>query len=85
MLYTPHLTPTHDATLIPYYKAAIENIATHPGGRSTYTSLVRYLLTMSKLQGGETVAKELSKQLLETYRNRPAMRDEFKGLPWISS
>jgi hypothetical protein len=37
---------------------------------------------MAKLKGGLTAAKALKESLLEKYKNRPAMKEEFKILNW---
>lgn len=37
---------------------------------------------MAKLKGGLKAAKSLKESLLDKYKNRPAMKDEFKKLNW---
>jgi hypothetical protein len=51
-------------------------------GREIYAHIVSYLKNMAKLDGGLKEAKELMLKLLEMYRNRPAMKDEFRLLNW---
>ena len=51
-------------------------------GREIYANIVGYLKNMAKLEGGLKEAKELMQKLLDMYRNRPAMKDEFKSLNW---
>lgn len=51
-------------------------------GRDYYINIVQYLTNMAKLDGGFVKAKELKDKLLEIYRNRPAMQDEFRRLNW---
>jgi uncharacterized Zn finger protein len=79
--YTNHLKSKYPAELLEYYKAAIEIQAEHTG-RNIYKELVQYLKQMAKLKGGLSAAKALKVSLLEKYKNRPAMKEEFKGLNW---
>jgi len=51
-------------------------------GREIYANIVNYLINMSKLEGGKQEAKNLMQKLLDMYRNRPAMKDEFRCLNW---
>ena len=51
-------------------------------GREIYSNIVGFLKNMSTLDGGLKEAKELMQKLLDMYRNRPAMKDEFKSLNW---
>jgi len=75
--YYNYLAPIYHDELIPMYKNAILKFAEQTG-RNVYATLVTYLNNLAKLQGGKTVAKELMLELLEKYKNRPAMKDEFK-------
>ena len=51
-------------------------------GREIYANIVGYLKNMATLDGGLKEAKELMQKLLDMYRNRPAMKDEFRSLNW---
>ena len=79
--YTSHLKLKYPAELLEYYKAAIE-IQAENTGRNVYAEIVGYLKQMAKLQGGQSEAKSLKESLLNKYKNRPAMNDEFKKLNW---
>jgi len=79
--YTTHLKSKYPAELLEYYKAAIE-IQAEQTGRNVYVSLVQYLKQMARLKGGLPAAKALKDSLLHRYKNRPAMKEEFKKLNW---
>ncbi|HZH73689.1 MAG TPA: hypothetical protein VFD91_14410, partial [Mariniphaga sp.] len=81
MKYTNHLKSKYPAELLEYYKASIE-IQAEQTGRNVYASLVNYLKQMAKLKGGLPAAKALKESLLEKYKNRPAMKEEFGKLNW---
>jgi hypothetical protein len=51
-------------------------------GREIYANIVGYLKNMATLDGGLKEAKELMQKLLDMYRNRPALKDEFRSLNW---
>lgn len=75
--YTSHLKSDYSAELIPHFRASIVFQAQNTG-RDVYQTLVYYLKEMAKLKGGVAVARELKNELLETYKNRPAMKEELK-------
>ncbi len=79
--YTNHLKSKYTAELLEYYKAAIE-IQAENTGRNIYATLVQYLKQMAKLKGGLPAAKALKDLLLNKYKNRPAMKEEFTKLNW---
>jgi hypothetical protein len=79
--YTSHLKSKFPNELLEYYKAAIE-IQAEQTGRNVYVSLVEYLKKMAQLKGGLQAAKALKNSLLEKYKNRPAMKEEFRKLNW---
>ncbi|MDA3892083.1 MAG: SWIM zinc finger family protein [Salinivirgaceae bacterium] len=79
--YTKHLKQLYADELIELYKEGIEKHARHTG-RNIYQQLVSYLKNMAQLQGGLPEAKKLKNQLLETYKMRRAMIDEFRKLNW---
>jgi len=79
--YAPHLRTAYSTELLPLYKKAIEYQA-QSTGRNVYEALVYYLKEMAKLKGGVAAARELKNELLETYKNRPAMKEEFEKLTW---
>lgn len=79
--YTNHLKSKYPAELLEYYKAAIE-IQAEQTGRNVYVELVQYLKQMAKLKGGLPAAKALKESLLDKYKNRPAMKEEFRKLNW---
>lgn len=77
--YTKYLEPQYSTELINLYKAAIERLACQTG-RSTYVTLRQYLKIMAKLKDGQQPAQDLKNNLLEKYKNRPAMKEEFSKL-----
>ena len=79
--YTGYLKSKYPSELLEYYKAAIEIQAEHTG-RNVYAALVQYLKQMAKLKGGLPAAKALKISLLDKYKNRPAMKEEFRKLNW---
>lgn len=79
--YTNYLKSKYPTELLEYYKAAIEIEAEHTG-RNVYRELVQYLKQMAKLKGGLTAAKHLRTALLNKYKNRRAMKEEFLKLNW---
>mgnify|MGYP003638218387 CR=1 FL=1 len=81
MKYTNHLKEKYPAELVEYCGAAIE-IQAEQTGRNVYISLVNYLKQMAKLNGGLPAAKALEESLLGKYKNRPAMKEEFRKLNW---
>ena len=81
MEYTHLLEPEYSVELLGYYKSAIETEANNTG-RNEYKALVRYLKKMAGVKGGLLAAIELKESLLQQYKNRPAMREEFQKLHW---
>ncbi len=79
--YSQYLKNDYPEELIILYKNSILKYAENTG-RNIYVDIVRYLKTMAKLKGGKEEAKSLMNTLLEQYKNRPAMKDEFKKLKW---
>lgn len=79
--YTNQLKSKYPAELLEYYKAAIE-IQAKNTGRNVYEALVQYLKRMAELKGGISAARALKESLLNTYNNRPAMKEEFSKLNW---
>ena len=79
--YTDHLKKDYPDELLEYYKAAIE-IAAEQIGRNVYISLVGYLKKMASIKGGLPKAKQLMEALVEKYKKRSAMKEEFKKLGW---
>jgi hypothetical protein len=81
MRYTNHLKEKYPAELVEYYRAAIE-IQAERTGRNVYVELVQYLKQMARLKGGLPAANGLKESLLDKYKNRPAMKEEFRKLSW---
>lgn len=79
--YTPHLKGQYSSELMRLYRSAIRFVAKNTG-RDIYKNLVTYLKVMSKLKGGKEAARLLMLELLNKYRNRPAMKEEFAKLRW---
>lgn len=79
--YYKYLATHFPNEMIPMYKHAILKFAENTG-RDIYVTLVQYLKNMAKLNGGEPEAINLKNELLEKYKNRPAMKEEFKKLNW---
>lgn len=79
--YTEYLNKDFTPALLPLYQKGIIEMAEQTGG-GIYQDLVVYLKKLSSLKGGKNVAISLKNSLLETYKNRSAMKDEFKTLKW---
>ena len=77
--FTKYLKEDYSNELLDIYVGEIRKVAINTG-RSTYVELVGYINMLSKLGGGKEVAIKLKNELLEEYKNRPAMKDEFKAL-----
>ena len=82
MEFTHLLDPEYSEELLGFYKSAIEIEATNTG-RNEYKALVRYLKKMASVKGGLLAAQELKESLLQQYKNRPAMKEEFQRLQWV--
>lgn len=79
--YTDYLKEQYAAQLLPCYQRGIELLA-RQSERKVYVQLVRYLRKMAQLEGGLPAAKALKESLLEQYKKRPSMREEFEALLW---
>jgi len=79
--YAKYLQNDYSEELLILYKNNILKYAENTG-REIYTHIVSFLKNMAKLDGGKQEAKDLMQKLLEMYRNRPAMKDEFSKLGW---
>jgi uncharacterized Zn finger protein len=79
--YAKYLKEDYSEGLILLYKNSIVRYAENTG-RNIYAEIGRYLKNMATLKGGKAVAKSLMQELLETYKNRRAMKDEFRKLNW---
>jgi hypothetical protein len=79
--YSKYLINDYPKELIEIYKESILKYAVNTG-RNYYADIVGYLKNMAKIKGGETIAVNLMNELLEKYKNRPAMKEEFKKLNW---
>ncbi|TAJ12361.1 hypothetical protein DMA11_12950 [Marinilabiliaceae bacterium JC017] len=79
--YTKHLKKDFSLQLIQLYKKGIQELAQDPG-RNIYKQLVSYLKEMAALQDGKPEAQKLKNHLLETYKKRRAMKEEFNILRW---
>lgn len=79
--YTKYLKADFSNEVINLYKEGILEYA-QKTGRDVYKQLVSYLSKMAALEGGFDEAKLLMIELLEEYKNRPAMKDEFNALNW---
>ncbi len=78
--YTQYLKKSYSSELVEMYKSAIIDYAEKNTGRGAYIDLVNYIKKLSDIQGGKEQAGLISSQLLEKYKNRPAMKDEFRKL-----
>lgn len=79
--YSIYLKNDYPEELIIMYRNGILKHARNTG-RNIYVDIIGYLKNMAKLNGGKVEAKQLMIELLETYKNRPAMKDEFRKLNW---
>lgn len=79
--YSIYLKNNYSNELMILYNNNILKYAENTG-RNLYANIVHFLKNMAKLEGGKQEAKDLMHKLLEMYRNRPAMKDEFRSLNW---
>ena len=77
LTYSHYLKESYSSELIKMYIPAIEEYAEMNTGRSAYKDIVNYLYKMSDLKGAKEEAISIMNQLLNKYKNRPAMKDEF--------
>ena len=75
--YAGHLADDYPEEILTFYENAIKSFAEQTG-RKYYREASRYLKEMSEMEGGNDKACLLCKELLQTYNNRPAMKDEFR-------
>jgi hypothetical protein len=75
--YAGKLADDYPEEILEFYENAIKKFAEQTG-RKYYKEAVRYLKEMTNLKGGDEKAYLLIKELLQTYNNRPAMKDEFR-------
>jgi hypothetical protein len=75
--YSSYLIKDFTHELILLYREAINKATEYASNREGYRTIGAYLLKMSELPGGIEPAGALKTQLLEKYKNRPAMKDEF--------
>jgi len=78
--YTEYLKEDYSVDLLAMYKPQIERYVDKNTGRSSYQQAVSYLKHMSKIKGGKELAKSIVNSMVQKYKNRPAMIDEFKNL-----
>jgi len=79
--YKKHLPENFSDDLIVLYKKGILKYAEN-AGRDIYSNIVGYLRNMATLKNGEAEAKRIRLELLEVYKNRKAMKEEFGKLKW---
>ncbi len=79
--YHCQLKDHYSEELIDLYKIGITKQAKQLG-RDNYIYMARLLEKMATIDGGLTKAKELQNLLLQTYSNRPAMKQEFAKINW---
>jgi len=77
--YSKYLKDKYSDELILLFAKEIRKEAVNTG-RNVYIELVRYLKELAKIKGGLLAAKNLKTELLNSYKNRPAMKDEFRAL-----
>ncbi|NOZ33846.1 MAG: hypothetical protein GXO80_00925 [Chlorobi bacterium] len=77
LTYTQYLKELYPSELIKLFKTAIEKFADKNTGRSAYKDIVDYLYKMSEIKDAKDEAKNIMHGLLDKYKNRPAMKDEF--------
>ncbi len=79
-----YLKENYSGELIILYEKAILKYAENTG-RDIYSNIVTYLHNMAKLENGEAQAIRISSELLETYKNRKAMKEVFSKLNWLKN
>ncbi|MGM0587273.1 MAG: YgjP-like metallopeptidase domain-containing protein [Bacteroidota bacterium] len=79
--YSEMLKDEYPYEMLELYDEAITEMAQQTG-RKNYREVASWIRKMKKIPGGDEKAYELFEDLLEQYRNRPAMKDEFgKAFP----
>jgi len=73
----PLLIPHYPEEVMEMLATVIEMLSTQTG-RENYRDIAARLRELSQLPDGDERTYELMKELLSTYRNRPAMKEEFK-------
>lgn len=77
--YAKYLQDGFSPQLIDIYRDSIVKYAQRTG-RNIYEDTKKYLKEMSKLKNGLFAAKVLKEELLNTYKNRPAMKEILSPL-----
>jgi hypothetical protein len=80
MNYSGYLKNDYSQELIGMFKPLLRKYAERNTGRPAYQELVRYMKEMAALNGGVIAAKALKAELLITYKNRQAMKQELSHL-----
>ena len=75
--YSPCLKNKYSGELLTLYKTSIENYLYRNTGRSAYVSAAGYIKEMLKLNNGKEFVNSMLANLIQEYKNRPAMKDEF--------
>lgn len=73
--YAYRIKGSHSQPLLALYAREIQSYAAGNTGRNHYERIGKSLICMQKLNGGKTATKQLAAELLQKYRNRPAMRE----------
>lgn len=78
--YAHRLPSSFSKDLLALFVAELRLYAEQYVGRNHYIYISRIMYDMKKLQGGAEISSVLAEEFRHTYRRRPAMLDELKGL-----
>lgn len=78
--YEKYLLPKYSKELIDKYALYCRNFAKTANNRSLYKKLASYLGHIKNMEGSKVDYKELISEIELQFRNKPAMKDELRGL-----
>ncbi|HZK10405.1 MAG TPA: hypothetical protein VFD08_04980, partial [Clostridia bacterium] len=81
--YEKDLKDIYPQELLQKYEDTLEDMASYTTNRKYYQEIVLILKRMEAYPGGETRVNKLVNEWRQKYKNRPAMMDELKKLPFI--
>ena len=76
--YSQYLKTKYSPELLKFFKNSIEWYLNKHTGRTAYASAVDYIIEMTRLDNSKEFVISMIANLLQEYKNRPAMKDEFK-------
>lgn len=80
--YETCLKKIYPEELLRKYETVVNSMAVHTSDRKHYRELVAILKRMQKYPGGNTRVDKIADNWRQTYKNRRAMMDELKEIPY---